>query len=91
MATVQSRGSEKSMSMQRVSYTESQIIWLTHNRQQNIDQRSDRGQGVTLGLNTISPWGGFQHTQKGNTRGTLNTDVLSGADETYARTLPKNK
>ena len=43
MAKVQARGSQKLQSNQRVSYTESQIIWLTLNQQQNIDQRSDGG------------------------------------------------
>ena len=43
-------------------------------------------------LYTSSRWGGAAHlnTQTGNTWGYIHLDELTGADETYARTLPKH-
>ena len=56
------------------------------------DQRSDGKQEVMTRLNTISLGGGTAHLThtKGKHLGNNYPDALPGADETYARTLPKH-
>ena len=76
-----------------MSLTISQLSGLREISCRINDQRSDGKQEEHWGLNTLSLWGGAAHlhTLKGNTWGTINNDALPGADETYARTLPKHK
>ena len=54
---------------------------------------SDGKQEEMTALNTISRWGGFAHLTHTNGKhlGNNHVDELSGADETYAHTLPKHK
>ena len=56
-------------------------------------KRSDGKQEEMTALNALSLWGGVAHLThtKGKHLGNNHVDKLSGADETYARTLPKHK